>query len=379
MILSDISNRLQTGGDLALRPLPPLQEIADKLGELVSGQRLLAEIQALLPNGTYRALINQRSVTLALPFTAKSGDAIELEVTDSDGKLALAIVSQSGTESSNSAARSTAASLSDTGQLISTLLGNQRARQERAAALPLNGNQPIASEPPKLARDLLPLLRQAIVESGMFYESHQAEWVEGRYSKEQLLHEPQARLGLQAASEQVVSPTAGAGGGNEISGADSAQARSKAADAGGSPLPAAPAAQSGQPVAAQAETIVQQQLEAFATQNYSWQGQIWPGQQLAWEIENRGERPPDGESGDGEKWQTRLRLTLPNLGAVDARLYLQGTRITLAMIAANSETRALLHSDAAALRSQFAEAGLDLASLGVAPPRPDPTDAAVAQ
>jgi len=39
MILSDISNRLQTGGDLALRPLPPLQEIADKLGELVSGQR----------------------------------------------------------------------------------------------------------------------------------------------------------------------------------------------------------------------------------------------------------------------------------------------------------------------------------------------------
>ena len=74
-----------------------------------------------------------------------------------------------------------------------------------------------------------------------------------------------------------------------------------------------------------------------------------------------------------------MRLTLPNLGAVDARLYLQGTRITLAMIAANSETRALLHSDAAALRSQLAEAGLDLASLGVAPPRPDPTDAAVAQ
>lgn len=377
MILTDLSSRLQASGDLALRPVPPLQEITDKLGELVTGQRLLAEIQALLPNGTYRALINQRSVTLALPFAARTGDAIELEVTDSDGKLTLAVVSQPGSESS-SAARSTAASLSDTGQLISTLLGGQRARQEGAAALPLNGNQPIASEPPKQARDLLPLLQQAIVESGMFYESHQAEWVEGRYSKEQLLHEPQARLALQAASEQDSSPTAGAAGGKEITGSDKAQTAIRAAEVGGGPLASAPAAESGQPVAAQAEAIVQQQLEAFATQNYSWHGQIWPGQQLAWEIENGGEPAPHGDSGEGEKWQTRLRLTLPNLGAVDARLYLQGTRITLAMIAANSGTRALLHNDAAALRSQLADAGLDLASLGVTAPLPDRTDATLA-
>lgn len=379
MILTDTSNRLQTGGDLALRPVPPLQEITEKLGELVAGQRLLAEIQALLPNGTYRALINQRSVTLALPFAAKTGDAIELEVTDSDGKLTLAVVSQTASEASNDAARPTAASLSDTGRLISTLLGGQRARPEGAAALPLNGNQPIASEPPKLARDLLPLLQQAIVESGMFYESHQAEWVEGRYSKEQLLQEPQARLALQATSAQESSPTPGATRGNEVAGADSSQVPTKAAEATGSPLPTAPAAPSSPPVAAQAEMIVQQQLEAFATQNYSWHGQIWPGQQLSWEIENDGERRPDADSGDGEKWQTRLRLTLPNLGAVDARLYLQGTQIRLAMIAANSETRALLHQDAAALRSQFAEAGLDLASLGVAAPRPNRTDTAVAQ
>ena len=379
MILTDISNRLQTGGDLALRPVPPLQEITDKLGELVTGQRLQAEIQALLPNGTYRALINQRSVTLALPFTAKTGDTIELEVADSDGKLTLAVVSQTGSEGDNSAPRLTAASLSDTGQLISTLLGGQRNRQEGAAALPLNGNQPIAAEPPKLARDLLPLLEQAIVESGMFYESHQAEWVEGRYSKEQLLHEPQARLAVQSASEPGTSPTAGAAGGNEPAAADNAQTPTRAAEATASSLPLVPPAQSGQPVAAQTETIVQQQLEAFATQNYSWHGQIWPGQQLAWEIENGGERGPHGDSGEGDKWQTRLRLTLPNLGAVDARLYLQGTRITLAMIAASADTRALLHNDAAALRSQFAAAGLDLASLGVAAPVPDRTDAAVAQ
>lgn len=36
----------------------------------------IAEIQAMLPNGTYRAIINQRNVTLALPFSAKTGDSL---------------------------------------------------------------------------------------------------------------------------------------------------------------------------------------------------------------------------------------------------------------------------------------------------------------
>jgi hypothetical protein len=86
MIRTDFANRLQPAADLALRPTPPAQEITDRLAGLVVGQRLLAEIQTLLPNGSYRAVIDQRSVTLALPFAAQTGDAIELEVTESDGQ-----------------------------------------------------------------------------------------------------------------------------------------------------------------------------------------------------------------------------------------------------------------------------------------------------
>ena len=40
----------------------------------------MAEIQAMLPNGSYRAVVAQREITLALPFSAKSGDSLELEV-----------------------------------------------------------------------------------------------------------------------------------------------------------------------------------------------------------------------------------------------------------------------------------------------------------
>ena len=36
--------------------------------------------------------------------------------------------------------------------------------------------------------------------------------------------------------------------------------------------------------ALQALAVVQQQLEAFATQNFAWQGQVWPGQQMDWEF-----------------------------------------------------------------------------------------------
>ena len=71
MIQADVSSRLQLPAELNLRPALPAQEITDKLGGLVAGQRLLAEIQALMPNGTYRALINQRSVTLSISGTAR--------------------------------------------------------------------------------------------------------------------------------------------------------------------------------------------------------------------------------------------------------------------------------------------------------------------
>jgi hypothetical protein len=195
MIVPEISTRVQPSADLALRPTPPAQEITDKLPGLAAGQRLLAEVQALLPNGTYRALINQRSVTLALPFAAKSGDAIELEVSESNGKLTLAVVARGAAEGGRAGNESTATQLSRTGQLIGTLLAGARDGKGGAAvALPLNGKQAIAASPPNSGTDLLPLLKQAIVQSGMFYEAHQAEWVEGRYSKAQLLQEPQGKL-----------------------------------------------------------------------------------------------------------------------------------------------------------------------------------------
>ena len=390
MIPSDVASRLQVSADTALRPVAPAQEIADRLSGLVAGQKVMAEIQSMLPNGTYRALINQRNITLALPFSAKSGDSLELQVTESDGRLALAVVAGAN-EGGQPAAATTAATLSRTGQLISDLFAGARDTGGSPAAATLNANAPLGATPVS-AQDLLPQLKQAITQSGMFYESHQAEWVEGRFSKAALLQEPQgqlsspATLAAQAQADAAPALTANTlpaaaqptGGAltNEAAAPLPPTAAADAAEVNAARRPGsdgAPAGEvgkasttPGQLVAPQAQALVQQQLEALATQNFSWQGQIWPGQEMRWEIEEDAGRNSAGDDETAARWATQLHLTLPHLGQVDARIRLQGNEITLSMTAGSEETRELMRASCVALRSQLGEAGITLSSMGVA-------------
>ncbi len=371
MIPADVASRLQVSADTSLRPVAPAQEIADKLSGLVAGQRVMAEIQSMLPNGTYRAMINQRSVTLALPFSARSGDALELQVTESDGKLALAIVTGQDAQGAKAATESASATLSKTGQLISTLFSGARETKGGATtALPLNENQPIASAPPKSAQDLLPMLKQAITQSGMFYEAHQAEWVAGRFTQAALLQEPQGKLSTPAAfDEQAKTPLASARPDQPASAprlaADTVQAQGSVAEGSKAGSVQSSSQAPGQVIAPQTQPIVQQQLDALATQNFSWQGQVWPGQEMRWEIDEEAARSGADDDQTASKWTTRLDLMLPNLGEIKAQIRLQGDQITLVMSADQADTRALLRASGLALRKQLDEAGLTLASMGV--------------
>ena len=373
MIPSDVASRLQVSADAASRPVAQTQEIADKLSGLIAGQKVLAEIQAMLPNGTYRAMINQRSITLALPFSAKSGDSLELQVTENDGKLALAVLSRP--DGAKAGKESVSATLSRTGQLISNLFSSaNRAQGSGTPSVPLNGNQPIAGAPPNSAQDLLPLLKQAIAQSGMFYESHQAEWVEGRLPKAALLQEPQGKLSSPAAFASVlVEEQSAAQGQPKVNIGEPAIATRLTADAAqtqssnveGSKPAAVQSQTQGQVVASQTQPLVQQQLEALATQNFSWQGQVWPGQEMRWEIDEEAARQGQDSEDTAPKWSTRLHLILPNLGEVDAQIRIEGSSITLSMNADSAETRTLMRVSSLALRSQLDEAGLTLASMGV--------------
>ena len=88
---------------------------------------------------------------------------------------------------------------------------------------------------------------------------------------------------------------------------------------------------------------------------------------MRWEIDEDAARNGQDSEETANKWTTRLRMALPNLGEIDAQIRLQGNQITLAMTAGNAETRKLMRTAGVELRQQLDEAGLTLTAMGIDP------------
>ena len=299
---------------------------------LAVGQRFLARIEAALPGGTYRAQVAGSALTLALPDAAQPGESIELVVTAHAPRLVSA-------QRADMAAAGRAV-LSPTGQLLGALLANAGQPPQAptlAAATPLLPQAPAETAP------LAQALKQSLAESGLFYEAHLAQWLAGRHPLEALRREPQARLAHAA--------PAGAGAPPAPPATEPAAAAAAAAD-----LARGSGAATGS-LAAELQTLVQQQLDAAATQQIAWRGELWPGQALQWDI--AAEERPDGQPGEeaAPAWRTTLRLSLPHLGDIAAELRLSGEKVGLAMTA-NPDSVDGLRQGLEALAAAFAAAGL---------------------
>lgn len=370
MIPSDVASRLRLiipDQPAQPQPLTPTRQLTDALSDLVPGQRVLAEIQAQLPNGAYRAMIAQRDVTLALPFSAKAGDALELEVVESDGKLTLAFVTQrTPADQGGKAAESVSATLSQAGKLIGDLLAGVDSEGKGSRPTALNGNQPLLEAPPQDAAQLAPVLKEALTKSGMFYEAHQALWVEGKLPTEALMQEPQGKLSAGALPAQPPTQAEGKTAAETAALAPRPATSEAASAVSGTGLDALQKAPSHNPIPPDLAPLIRQQLDALATQNFVWQGQLWPGQQIHWEIEaDRGGRQEAGENA-GQQWQTRLKLTLPSLGGIDAVMRLRpGGAIDISLVTDSDESRQKLAAAGEGLRRQLEDSGLNLTALAV--------------
>lgn len=361
----------------------------------------MAEIQAALPNGTYRAIVAQREIILALPHTAKAGDSLELEVVENDGHLALALSKDpkgsSGTETITR--ESVATSLSRTGKLIGDLLSPPGKEGQKPVSLTLNRNEPIFDVPPQRGSDLVPALRQSIVQSGMFYESHQAAWAEGKLPTAMLMAEPQGQFSLPATQQQAsnapdTNPFADAlqrpieempapppddseqqllhnntqASQNQSDSSPIADNRSQEVNTYRdlSPMPDRSENRAHNPIPQSLTPIIQQQLEAFASQNYAWQGTAWPGQQMEWEITEEKSHDSSSPDSDDYRWQTQLRLQLPLLGDVAATLRLRGdNQVDVQIQTTSLDSEIQLSLGGPTLNEQMDNAGLYLATFGV--------------
>ncbi len=209
----------------------------------------------------------------------------------------------------------------------------------------------------------------AVGQSGLFYESHLRELASGARTAAQLKLEPQGQLRAPATPAQAGS-----------------MAHAAAAHAGSSPPvqhgvptpdnmpaearshPPTATGQAGQSPASvlpglhpDTHLVVRQQLETLATQAFNWHGEAWPDAPLDWEISRRDEHGASDET--GTHWATRLCLSLPVLGEIEARLSLHGSQVVMRLVAPQSAQTLKQHDPA--LRAAFQESGLTLSQLSI--------------
>jgi hypothetical protein len=350
LIPPDAAIRLRMETDRSLQAIAPLKELSSELGNLVPGQTFTARIQQATPENNYRALVGGKEILLSLPDTAKAGDTLQLVVVE---KTAGLVVAQMANPADGSAAQPQAAELSPAAQMIGKLLLPSGQQPEPAL---LNKGEPLIAAPlpapSDMAAALTPQLAKAATQSGLFYESHQALWLSGQHSTEALRQEPQAQ---HAATRQIL-PAVVATPPPVTQKADKALAVAQI-----------PASDSQtlllktdvlQAIPDDLRPLVQQQLDAAATQRVAWHGEVWPGQTMQWQISR--DSNPQGQTSDDEasQWTTSLALTTPQMGRVEATINLSRNSVNIKLAADSAGSASALNARLSALASALDAAGL---------------------
>lgn len=327
------------------------------LGQVV-GARLLSDPA----DGRLVAMLDGRPVEVLLPRGARRGDMVRLTVTAEQPRLVLSargepqaetVVARGATLPSGTSAGETRersgpvagdVRVSAAGQALSRLVADISAAGARQAAGPAAADAPdlpdmraplVALPAPAraaLAGQIAGALARTFAGSGLFYESHQAQWVAGERSLDALRQEPQGKL---------------------------------------APLPGtAPAA--GRALAGMVDPaavgLVQQQLGALDAGSASWSGLVLPGLHARLTVQEKpqpSEADPPFDPEAGADWSTRLSVTLPRLGAVEARLVLRGDRIQILLAAGAPASADALATARPELAEALAASGLSVQALQV--------------
>ena len=322
-----------------------------------------AQVAARLPDGTFRVLVGGKPLELALPAGVRTGDVIELRLPNRQVQPGAHLPDASASADGADGA------LSATARVISSLLSEAPGAPPRQA-------RPVLDLPPSASAELPEPLARAVERSGMFYESHQARWVEGDYPLERLLQEPQAALGRSRAGAAEAENHARVELGPAASSPAKASMPVPDSVAEGAAFAERAAAADAQPMAARAtddaqaqaparETLplIRHQLEALDSRHVTWLGEIWPGQSMRWEIgqDDAAVRAADRDGG----WNTRFSLHLPALGEVAADLAIGAGGVRLNLEVKSVETEALMRGCSRELAQALSTAGAGQVHLQV--------------
>lgn len=296
------------------------EEIIHRLAQISLGQQLDAEIQSKLSDGGFLVKIGDVTARMNLPGSMNVGDRISLTFIGKEPRPTFLLNTQTDLPDSTSSTTS----LSSTGKLIDSMLHNLRGSKQSASL----GKIPIASQPDFPAPQMALALQDTLGKTGVFYESHLNEWVNGQRTLADIRQEPQA--------QQI----------NQMNALLDAKTAFAPLDSTNSTL----------------TQLVNQQLQTLEQNRIVWQGEVWPGQSMHWEVS---EDTASKDIATLPSWRSEVRFEMPQLGSISATLVLTGERLALQIHANTASAGAQLQAESNQLSEALAAAGIPLEGLRV--------------
>ena len=293
------------------------------------GQTLTGLVKSLT-NGVSLVEVGGQNVAMRLPDTVVAGDTLRLRFAGHTPQPVFMLETPE-------AAATDAPQLSKTARMLSDIM--QRVPER---ALPtLSSPGPLLAQATIAPAELALALRTALVRSGLFYESHLANWVAGQDTLDGLKQEPQNRQTTETARSAMALALTDAKGGAD-------------------PKLVNPM-----------HTLLTQQLQVLESPQLAWRGELWPGHTLEWQI-RQGVEPQNDDPNtalahrEKDGWESHLKLTLPNLGTLNVYIKLDAQQaFSIRMVPEQADTAPLLKQHQPQLAEQLAAAGCTLHSMKV--------------
>lgn len=337
-------------------------------GEVLTGRAIAA-----LRQDVWLVNVAGRSLAMSLPDKPASGTTLRLVVLESGPRPVLLL--SRPVEAGDSAVQ-----LSPDAHFLSQLRQQAAPGNAGPGSAQIRSSQPLLLDSGRLAAPLLGnALQQALTESGLFYESHLAGWVSGKFPLEQLLTEPQGRLSTRTPQPLPDQHRFAASPEPPVPASVSVMPKKM-----GAPAPEArfveqvrqayqPDLQSERPLAhsladkggRMLTDLMQQQLNLIDSAHLQWSGPVWPGQEMQWDLyrepgEDSSDQP---EAGEQAVWYSTLRLQLPRLGEICIQIRLQQQKVSVQLQADPSVHSLFGRQDG--LRCALEAAELSLTSLKI--------------
>jgi hypothetical protein len=116
--------------------------------------------------------------------------------------------------------------------------------------------------------------------------------------------------------------------------------------------------------------LLAQQLQVLESPQFIWRGEVWPGQELEWQLrresEGSGNGAPPAEADAAGGWDSQMRLTLPTLGTVTVHLRMDAHQaFNIRVVPEDAALEPLLQQNGSKLAERLTAAGCLLQTLTV--------------